>query len=195
MSTFTLSRKDPWGNMLKKGIVLWRHCSLEEGKIVPSKVSFQRTEKGTFIGRIVLCGGVGIWEPEVQGNKLDKVKFASGIAVFMQEVPPAHWTHLIIDGISNPFTLGGQPEKGGCVFAKMAIPFDMQEYIDFRTRMLDAQTAPDANIACAIDISSAIWPNQAVPTTLHSHGTRLVVQRAWTNDAHFRYGFIESSQK
>lgn len=186
-----LKTNDPWSNMLQKGTILWRHCSFQDGKVVVRDVNFEPTEKRgkvsqvSYIGRIVLASA-GMWEPEVWSNRLDENTPTRGIAVFLQELPPANWTHLVIAGVSKPFGFPGRPTQGGCVFASVVNPYDLSQYRDFRLRMYEAHTDElRADIDRAVEISEEIWPNG-----VKSGDSRLIVQKAWVDDAYFRFHLI-----
>jgi hypothetical protein len=181
-----LTHNDSWSNMLKKDVVLWRSCSVRNGKVVPNEVQFEPTEKGSFIARIVMCSP-GIWEPEVCSNRIDKDHYTKGIALFVSEIPPPNWTHLVIAGVSKPFGLPGKPTNGGCVFAKVAIPLEKEDYEYFRSRLYEAFTENlNASLGDAIELSNGIWPDG-----IQDGERRLVVQKAWKNDSFYCYDVID----
>jgi hypothetical protein len=181
-----LKQVDPWNKMLQKGIILWRHCRVQDGKITLQEVNFDRTEKGSFLGRISLTGNAGMWEPEVLSNRVDENRFTRGIAVFVATLPPKDWTHLVISGVSKPFNQPGKPTQGGCVFADIANPYELEDYQYFRERLHEAKLEDvDADIDKAIAISAEIWPDGIAKDT-----QRLVVQPAWVDDAHFHYEIL-----
>lgn len=191
MNTNVLTETDPWANMLQKGMILWRNCSIIASAghdVEVNNVVFDPTDRGSYLARICLCQATGMWEPEVLSNKADDVHYNRGIAVFVQDVPPAHWTHLVITGVSKRFTQPGRPEQGGCVFARVAMPLEMDDYAKFRARMFDAMRAElNATIDRAAEISNDVWPSGSKPGDV-----RLVVQPAWTEGAYYNYARITS---
>jgi len=191
MNAQNLTDTDPWSVLLQKGTILWRNCGFsltQDGyEVIPHDVIFDPTEQNSFLGRISMVGTTGLWEPEVLSNRVDDKHYTRGIAVFTSEIPPKHWTHLIISGTSRIFNDPGRPEKGGCVFARVGMPYDMEDYKKFRLRMFEAQRLElNATIERAAEISSSIWAGAS-----KQGDSRLIVQPGWADGVHFRYVRID----
>lgn len=71
-----------------------------------------------------------------------------GLVVFVNDDIPDDWTHLLISGNSFPADKGG----AGTVFANVPEPYDMDEYLNYRTQL--------ANIYSDIvtDSRKSRWP-------------------------------------
>jgi hypothetical protein len=184
-----LTCKEPWAHMLQRGVILWRKCSFstaDDSPIIRTEdIKFEMTRTGSYFARIELCG-MGMWEPEIVSNKNGDI-FSRGIGLFVNSLPPENWTHLVIAGVSKAFQTGGKPKNGGCVFANVAIPYEQDDYIDFRFRMYRAhREGMNAAIEQAMIISNQCWPANA-----KQDERRLIVMPAWMEDCHYKYGVIE----
>lgn len=180
-----LTNTDPWSKMLTPGVVLWRNCGISLVGGMPtakvSEVEFEDTEQGSFIARVQLTGAAGMWEPEVLSNRKGE-HFTRGIAMFLQELPPPNWTHLLVSGVSLAFNEPGRPEHGGCIFGQVVVPVDMDSYLDFRVRLFQAyRQAIRAAADQAADVSDGVWPDGI------DHCTRLIIQNAWQRTTIFHY--------
>ena len=177
-----LLHTDAWEKMLQKGVILWRHCSFPDGEVVLEDVLFEPTKRSNFVAKLRLSTGF-IWEPEVLPKMIDNRSYTRGIVLFVDIMPPARWTHLILSGVSNTFTRPGKQEMGGYLFAKMTIPLAQDDYLDFRQRMHDAVNHElNADFDRAVEISKNIWPKGA-----RAGEDRLVLQKAWSEVAVYNY--------
>lgn len=188
----TLTIDDPWSKMLRKGIILWRPCSfsVKEEKCDVGDVVFEPTDRNSYIVRLALTNN-GIWEPQIMSQRNGDF-YEPGIVVFVDEIPPANWTHLVVSGVSKPFEKPGKPERGGCLFAKIGKPYELQDYVDFRLAMFRSlhkeQSAP---ISRAIEISNENWiGGKWAGKIANGQESRLILQKAWTDSAHYNYGCI-----
>ncbi len=194
MNAQELTESDPWSKLFQKGAILWRSCSIGRTTLgdyfaTPNEVTFDITPKNSYLGRIAICGATGLWEPEVLSNKIDDKHFTRGVAVFVNEIPPKHWTHLTITGVSKIFHEKGKPERGGCVFAKVEMPYEMECYKNFRLSMFHAQTPElNADIERAVEISDTTWV-----TCSKVGDTRMIVKPAWVDGVHFHFSTIVKS--
>ena len=175
--------------MFKNGTVLWRHCFHHVHKGVRVEpMTFDKTEKGTYLGRIQLGGGTDFtFEPVVIPNSYDdqgsKIH-CFGIVVFIDKMPPEDWTHLLVTGVSKAMRTPGT-EKGHAVFATPAKPYPMDEYRRFRGDMARlVHNNLNATFEQKKQAMLNCWPNEVRPTEC-----RLLAQSHWKADEDDKVAF------
>jgi hypothetical protein len=197
----TLTIHDAWSKMLRKGIALWRPCSFslnDDGcEVSVNDVVFEptpdeRTGRTSYLVRLNL-DSTDFWEPQIISKRNNRNYLERGIVVFADEIPPPNWTHLVLSGTSIPFTKAGKPERGGCLFARVGQPYDMQDYVTFRKTMFETLSREQSSdIERAIEVSNENWigGNWAVKVA-NKDETRLVLRKAWNDSAYYNFGCIE----
>lgn len=106
----------PLAPLFKNGTVLWRSVAHYSGMsgmvgmptglrryVTPRETTFEKTDKGSFAGRVHLEGGTGdfIWEPVVSSARTEEGRPIYGLVVFVDKEPEPNWTHLIVKGVSK----------------------------------------------------------------------------------------------
>lgn len=178
----TLTIADKYADMFPIGTVLHRALNHDGKKLNPADVEFQKTDKGTVMARMQFLNGAG-WEPHVFGAT-ENGQPTTGMVVFLDVPPDDDWTHLIVTGCSKKMREavgpdGGKNDRGMCLFAKAAKPYDMADYLKFREKLDKARdNATHYGIEQAIKASLDIWPSEQ-----RTGERRVVVERNWIKEA------------
>jgi len=126
-----LTARDSWSDLFPDGVVLWREVHFdikgEKYRAELADVDFEKTHMGHWLCRIQIPGEY-LYEPEVCSNK-------NGLVVFADREPPKDWTHLVVSGRGKTIQNPGVPGPGTCIFAKVAEPFPLADYMDFRKKL------------------------------------------------------------
>lgn len=141
MEAKVLKHGEPLAPLFRVGTVLWRsvaHFGSSEVRI--NDMAWEKTERGTYIARVVLAGGSGdfIDEPVVIPNRVDDQPLF-GLVLFVDILPEPEWTHLLVKRVSHAMTLPYDKEegvrrlKGGAIFATTTKPYNMDDYLKFRS--------------------------------------------------------------
>jgi hypothetical protein len=168
---FTHKKTDPFSNVFRKGLVIWRPCSFfGDGSPEIGDVGFVKTEKGSFMAKIAFSTAMDYCREPVVINHSIFGRENRGVTVFVAEEVPKNWTHLVVTGVSRLFKeTSEKAETGskGAVFAKVGVSYDFSDYLHFRRGMfhlnLRLMNAPIGEIAREYE---QLWPEEERPGTL-----------------------------
>jgi hypothetical protein len=165
----TIKTGEPFAPLFPNGTVLWRPCFHTSSKArLAENFQFEKTEKGSYMGRVEIGCGQFLWEPAAYPNTVDKHQI-HGFVVFMDELPPEDWTHLVVTGVSKAMRLPPVAEprggyKGAAIFAKAAKPYKMDEYLKFRQAYFNIMSKNlNAKFDQCKDLALTVWPDEVRP--------------------------------
>lgn len=162
------NKTDDYNNLLKRGTIIWRQCGFKVVGIHRSmmaelrEVKFEETAKGTWMARVHIHGDFTD-EPAVHSSGFP------GIIVFTDTKPEDSFTHLIVDRVSK---------AGKAIFASAAKPYDMEDYLQFRSRLASAHaynlnSAFDERVKIAMGIqTNELRTNERRLISMPIHGPR-----------------------
>ncbi len=162
----TLTTRDCYSDMFPLGTILWRATQQFSDSAELEDVIFDKTDKGTFMCRAHFLGVSAGWEPHVYGSRNVYNGPTRGMVVFMDNEPQEDWTHLIVTGVSKAMRQpvgpdGGKNDKGMCLFAKEATPYEVEDYLDFRSRLAQIRRQhPNVPIEEIVSLSMDCWPDE-----------------------------------
>lgn len=188
----SLKKIESWDKLFclddSRKVVVWRPVQFDEKghEAKLDEVFFEPTARETFIARVNLEKGNRIWEPEINPNKKNN-KFIKGLALFIKEVPPTNWTHLLINGVSKVFRAPGRPAAGACIFAEVGMPYDEEDYLQWRKDMsmafCEEMNSPPQKIL-------AVSEENTINGFRRNEETRLFIKSAWNEQEDFFYSHI-----
>ena len=182
----TIADGQPLAPLFKNGTVIWRSVTHHaDGTAELAESKFDHTEKGSWLGRVALCGGASnfIWEPCALPNTVKQVRRVPfldmdiertinirGIAVFINtpdgREPDENWTHLIVTGVSKALkepSVDSRKVAGAAIFATVAKPWPMPAYLDFRRRLFrivygEYRKYGSCSLKQRVDLTLPVWP-------------------------------------
>jgi hypothetical protein len=160
---------------LKPGTCLWRDFAVHttEG-ICVAEVPFVRTDKGNYMVRLEFISN-WLFEATVW-NRIQK---PIGIIVFVDEIPPAGWTHLVVKRVAH------NCKSITAVYAG-SLPLE-----DYRRFCWDSYRLRSETLNAAVEEKIAAGLSIKVETPVDQH--RMIVGTYW-NDRELSpaYQYLES---
>lgn len=165
----TLLKSEPWGKAIIPGVILWRPVAYssisasvrESCRPMHCDSVFRKAPEGGFMARLAMPGCF-ISDPEIIPSHTKNDKPRRGLVVFIKEMPPENWTHLVVTETTRQIQTVGCGTPGGAIYAKADKPYTMEDYVDFRVRMLKAKmrTCDVTDFEQVLDEMDSIWPKE-----------------------------------